>query len=251
MGLLSAGCGPDTQTGRARQLYDEGSRLYLAQRYAQAVGPLADAGAASGDVRLLARASLLQGRSYLAMRQFHQAEAAFRRGVGLAKVPAEVGAGLKLGLADSLYGQERYQEAARQYRELLRRYGDHIPADEATFKLALACQRGGLWQEAHQHFARLASEFPQSPRAQAARRFAADTRRTFTVQCGAFSSDQAARRLANELRRKGFEPRLVPITTSDSGQLVAVQVGSFKTWAEARRLRSLVLAAGFEARIVP
>ncbi len=250
-GLVAAGCVSQDLALHSSALYEEGARYYLAGQYSQGASRLSRAALESEDPRLRARASLLEGRCHLAMRQFHQAGAAFRRGLKAGSGPKEVRAGLELGLADSLYGQERYREAADQYHRVLRHPPDLIPADEATFKLALAGRRAGLWEEARRQFARLASRFPRSPRADAARRYAAETARGFSVQCGAFSSADAARRLAGQLRGKGFTPRVVPITTAAGHALTAVRVGSFPAWAEAAQVRSRLQATGFDARIVP
>lgn len=251
LAFLLSGCVPEEATIRSSALYEEGVRHYLAGEYAQGAGGLSRAAVEAEDPAVRAKAGLLKGRCHLAMRQFHQAEAAFRRGLEAGSASKEVRAGLELGLADSLYGQERYPEAADSYHGLLRRFSGLVPADEATFKLAIAYQRSGLWEEARRHFARVASEFPESPRAEAARRYAERRSSGFAVQCGAFGSTEAASRLAGELRKKGFAPRSVPVTTTDGRRLTAVQVGSFRTWTEAVELRSRLQAAGFEARIVP
>jgi len=248
--LVAVGCVSEQEALRSSTLFHEGSRNYLAGQYAQAAGRLGRAAVTAQDPGLRARASLLEGRSYLALRQFHQAETAFRRGLTGGGTTKDVRAGLELGLADGLYGQERYPEAAHRYRGVLRGSADLIPADEAMFKLGLACQRAGLWEEAARHFARLSQEYPRSPRAETARRYAGVTRGSFSLQCGAFGSASAANRLAGELRAKGFGAALVPITGADGGSLTAVRTGSYRTWAEATRLRSRVQAAGFEARIV-
>ena len=251
MTVVVAGCVSEEARVRSSALYEEGARYYLAGQYSQGAGRLSQAASATDDAALRARASLLEGRCHLGLRRFHQAEPAFRRGLAAGGAPEGVGAGLELGLADSLYGQERYREAADQYRQVLRRHPHLIPADEATFKLALACQRDGRWEEARRQFAHLAVAFPQSPRTDAARRYAQSRDSGFAVQCGAFSSMTSADRLVGEIRGKGFSPRTVPITTSDGASLTAVRVGNFHTWAEAAKVRSRLQAAGFDARIVP
>ena len=250
-GLVAAGCAPAKESVRWSTYYEEGVQAYLGGRYAQGARQLAQAAVQTNDPAVRARASLLEGRSHLALREFHQAEVSFRRGLEVGSLPKEVRGGLELGLADSLYGQERYPEAAEGYRQLLRRYADVVPADEATFKLALASQRSGRWAEARREFARLASRYPQSPRAEAARRYGRSAEEGFSVQCGAFRSASSASRLAEELRSKGFEARLVPISTGPTGGLTAVRVGRFRTWAAAAALRSRLQAAGYQARIVP
>jgi len=249
--VVVAGCVGEEARVRSSALYEEGARYYLAGQYSQGADRLSRAASETDDPTLRARASLLEGRCHLGLRRFHQAESAFRRGLAAAGSPEVVTAGLELGVADSLYGQERYREAVEQYRRVLRRSPDLIPADEATFKLALACQRDGRWEEARREFAHLAAAFPRSPRTEAARRLARSRDNGFAVQCGAFSSTTSAKRLAGELRGKGFSPRTVPITASGGASLTAVRVGNFRTWAEAAVERSRLQAAGFEARIVP
>lgn len=251
VGLAVAGCTPSGGEVRWGADYEEGLRAYLEGRYAQGARRLSRVAAQTADPALRARASLLEGRCRLALKEFHQAEVCFRRGLQVGSLPREVRAGLELGLADSLYGQERYAEAAEGYCRLLRRYADAVPADEAAFKLALALQRSGRWAEARREFARLASRYPQSPRAATARRLSLSTEEGFSVQCGAFRSAGSARRVAEELHSKGFEARLVPIKSASGENLTAVRVGRCRTWAEAAALRTRLQAAGFEARIVP
>jgi tetratricopeptide (TPR) repeat protein len=176
---------------------------------------------------------------------------AFRRGLTVGFLPQEVQAGLEFGLADSLFGEERYRKAAEEYQHVLRYFSDFIMADEAGFKMAVACQRAGLWEEARQQFAFVAGRFPGSPRAETARRYQQMSFQGFTVQCGAFNAADSAQRLAASLRQKGFSPRLVAATGTDGRSFTAVQVGSFRTWAEAVRLRTQLQGAGFEARILP
>ena len=249
--MVTVGCVSEEARLRSNELYEEGVRYYLAGQYDQGAGRLSQAASATDDSALRARASLFEGRCYLGLAQFHQAEQAFRRGLSAGGAPAEAKAGLEVGLADSLYGEERYREAADQYRRALQKHRDLVPADEATFKLALAYQRDGLWEAARREFAQLALHFPQSPRAEAAREYARSESRAFAVQCGAFSSAASADRLAGELRAQGFTPRTVPVTTPDGRTLSAVRVGKFRTWAEAVPMRSRLRAAGFEARITP
>jgi tetratricopeptide (TPR) repeat protein len=245
------GCAPQSGVLQTSALYEEGMRQFLAGRYGQAATRLGRAATESTDAQLRARASLLEGRSYLALGQFSQAEVAFRRGLTVGFLPKEVEGGLEFGLADSLFGQERYREAAERYQHVLRYFSDFIMADEAGFKMAVACQRAGLWEEARQQFAFVAGRFPQSPRAEAARRYQQAGLQGFTVQCGAFSSADSAQRLAANLRQRGFSPRLVAATAADGRSFTAVQVGSFRTWAEAVRLRTRLQGAGFETRILP
>jgi len=249
--LVCAGCARESGLLQTSALYEEGMRHFLAGRYRPAASRLGRAATESADAQLRARASLLEGRSYLALGQFHQAEAAFRRGLTVGFLPKEVEAGLEFGLADSLYGQERYREAAESYQRVLSHSADFILADEAAYRMALACQRAGLWAEAREQFAFVAGRFPRSPRAAAARRYQQAGFQGFTVQCGAFSAADAARQLAAKLRQKGFTPRLVPGTTPDGRTVTAVQAGSFRTWAEAVRLRTRLQGAGFEAVILP
>jgi len=250
-GAVLVGCAEKEATVRERAQYQEASRLYLAGRYAQSAQRSREVavGSLNGDLR--ARASLLEGRSYLAMRHFLQAEGAFRRGLAGTFIRDEIRAGLLLGLADSLYGQERYIEAATQYLKGLNKYEGLIPADEATYKLAVASWRAGRWQEAREYFTRLLARYPESPRIREAKRWLASSEQAFSVQCGAFATKAFAQRLVEELKTKGFEPALVPITTSDGRKLTAVRVGSYRTWGEAARVRTRVQEAGFEARVVP
>ena len=69
----------------------------------------------------------------------------------------------------------------------------------------------------------------------------------FAAQAGAFREQRGAEALAAQLRRAGFEPRLVRLPGSS---LVRVRVGRFTRAAEAEALVARLRAAGFTALVV-
>jgi len=75
----------------------------------------------------------------------------------------------------------------------------------------------------------------------------ATTGGTFAAQAGAFRERSGAETLAAQLRRAGFEPRLVRLPESS---LVHVRVGRFSSAAEAETLVGRLRAAGFTALVV-
>ncbi|MFO7260745.1 MAG: SPOR domain-containing protein [bacterium] len=75
----------------------------------------------------------------------------------------------------------------------------------------------------------------------------AGTTRTFAAQAGAFREESGAQTLAAQLRRAGFEPRLVRLPGSS---LIHVRIGRFATAAEADALVARLRAAGFTALVV-
>mgnify|MGYP001099389940 CR=1 FL=1 len=75
----------------------------------------------------------------------------------------------------------------------------------------------------------------------------AATTGTFAAQAGAFRDRSGAETLAAQLRRAGFEPRLVRVPGSS---LVHVRVGRFSNAAEADALVARLRAAGFPALVV-
>lgn len=70
---------------------------------------------------------------------------------------------------------------------------------------------------------------------------------TFAAQAGAFRERSGAETLAAQLRRAGFEPRLVRLPGSS---LVHVRIGRFSSTADADALVARLRAAGFTALVV-
>lgn len=179
------------------------------------------------------------------------------------------------------------QRAEREYQRLVLEFPGGRYTDAALLRLGMAAHGRGKGARAASYFEMLLRDYPSSPyRYEAARwlervkaagaapaasgvrpapseepaaqeRAAADSARraaapaepvpTHTVQLGAFSTVERARRLAEAVRAAGFEPRLVRVAGSP---LVRVRVGRFATAEAAAAARGQIVARGFEATVL-
>lgn len=86
-----------------------------------------------------------------------------------------------------------------------------------------------------------------APRAEEEPRREADAGRgRITVQLGAFSTEERARRFAGEVEAAGYRPRMVRVRGSE---LIRVRTGRFRDEAEARALGARLQDHGFDATI--
>jgi tetratricopeptide (TPR) repeat protein len=138
-------------------------------------------------------------------------------------------------------------KAEPEFVDALRVGGDDIRRDEATYFLALSKIRQGRWDDGLTDLAILLKTYPDSPWVPKARDLRATTERVFSVQAGAFSDPAGARKRADELKARGYDPAIVP-----DGGLHCVRVGRFATWREAKaEADALSAATGVETAIVP
>ena len=121
--------------------------------------PSTDAGIAA---RYHAAGTLLSlGRLPEAEQAF--AEAAARAGSSV------YGAMAKLGRAEAMIGQTKYDDAIKALTDLSADRDGALPVDGVLMELARACVKAGKKQEARAAFKRVVDEFPESPYGQAAR----------------------------------------------------------------------------------
>jgi TolA-binding protein len=69
----------------------------------------------------------------------------------------------KLGRAESLLGQTRYDDAIKTLTDLSADRDGALPVDGVLMELARACMKAGKKDEARAAFKRVVDEFPQSP----------------------------------------------------------------------------------------
>ena len=144
-------------------------------------------------------------------------------------------------------------------------------SDDALLRLAQGADLRGDLAQAHGHYSALVRGYPSSPHVSLARGWLSDagpevealaaatnaqeeessprllgSEGAITVQLGAFRSLDGARSLEANLRRAGFNPRIVTVAGSD---LFRVRIGRFPDREEAGRLRRTLARAGFESTI--
>ncbi len=145
-------------------------------------------------------------------------------------------------------------EPARAVEDLERLRADYPGSDEipsSWFWSARALEAGGELETACDAFdravleARSAGDTDLLERAVTASRGCTPGGLRFTLQLGAFSRRSAAQTLAEEVRRAGFDARVV----SDEG-LEKVRVGRFSSAEAARALERRLRSAGYSVAVV-
>ena len=200
-----------------------------------------------------AAAFYLQGRAYEEMPAADDAQAAanlaaarraYVSGLQLNPPPALAGR-LRTGVANVAYFQEDYPTAIQQWTVA---YDQTDLADQKPwilYRIGLANQRLGQFDQADRHFAQVQQEFPNTePAARARDR---QGHRAFHVQVGVFSQPLLANRMVADLKAKG----LVATVSKDNRGRHVVLVGPAPTWAAARKIQDRVRPQYPDALIVP
>jgi TolA-binding protein len=104
----------------------------------------------------------------LALGRLPEAEQAFADAAARAG-SSVYGAMAKLGRAEAMIGQTKYDDAIKALTDLSADRDGALPVDGVLMELARACVKAGKKQEARAAFKRVVDEFPESPYGQAAR----------------------------------------------------------------------------------
>ena len=104
----------------------------------------------------------------LAMGRLPEAEQAFAEAAARAG-SSVYGAMAKLGRAEALIGQTKYDDAIKTLTDLSADRDGALPVDGVLMELARACVKAGKKEEARAAFKRVVDEFPESPYSQNAR----------------------------------------------------------------------------------
>ncbi len=136
-------------------------------------------------------------------------------------------------------------------REIRQRETQGRPLDDATLYLWGVCalQLDHL-EEGRLALERLISRYPVSPWRPQAQEVLQQWTFYYCVQVGAFSSEQNARRLSGELKKRGYESE-VSEGVMQGKTFYRVRVGRFNSRAEAEGELKRLRQEGFPGRIFP
>jgi TolA-binding protein len=102
-----------------------------------------------------------------------QAEQTFQQVASDAGATSMYGLMARLGHAQALVEQKKYDDAIKEYTDLSGQRDSSLPIDGVLMQLARTCQKAGKTQDARAAFKRVVDEFPDSP-------YAADAKQQIT-----------------------------------------------------------------------
>jgi TolA-binding protein len=244
---LAAGCAPGN-TREPRADFDDGYTAFEAGKWQAACDGFTRYLGSGPSASVRGEVHYYRGLSEVHLQQRAEAKADFVKALALdPKEPIRHFAQVALG---NIYFEEGDDtNAVAVYGPVVRAAPTDVPLDRVILRMSISLQRLGKWPAAGAYLAYLVHNYPGTPASDEGRRRMNAT--AFVVQVGAFSSSTAANTEAARLRKAGFVPRLVPMSSKGAQSLVAVQVGSCPTYAEAAALAARVHKAGFATVIVP
>jgi len=257
--LVATGCprpwrpAPEDVPGREAvpdAVFQEGQEAYLARNYARAASRLgAYAGAHEGTADGV-RAKYWQAMSLLGLGQARRARLLLEE-VQAAPLADQALRALALrGVARTHVAERNYAAAELAYRRLRSVYPRESSEEEILAALAACRQHAGDAAGATRYRRQLAERYPDSAyltgAAQAGVAERPDAAGRYVVQAGLFQSRVFAARLAERIRRAGFES----LVAARAGAYI-VQAGSFSDPDGAERRAAALRAAGFNAIVKP
>ena len=244
--LAAAGCGTSV-TREAQQDFKPGRAAFEAGRWQEAVDGFTRFLAAYPSSPARGEVYYYRGLAEVRLNRRNEALADFQRAMRAAP-PPPISAYVQVAIGNVHFEEGRDWDAVRAYNGVLGNPPDGVPLDRLVLRLAISLQRVGRWSTADTYLAYVIKNFPGTPAAaEARRRYRAGA---FTVQTGAYTSNEGAQREASRLRTAGFAPE-IGVTQQQARRLLTVRVGRARTYAEAFSLAQRVSAAGFSAWVVP
>ncbi|MCX5696566.1 MAG: SPOR domain-containing protein [Candidatus Omnitrophica bacterium] len=157
----------------------------------------------------------------------------------------------ELGLADTYFLRENYNEAQARYKKLLNDNPKGRLTTPIYYRLSICASKLGNISEAKDFASKLKELSPVNPESG----FEIDNSLLgadyYSVQVGSFARDTNAKALAQKLIAKGY-----PVFIEESGiapqeKSFRVKVGKFKTIKEAQDLEDKLAQDGYPTRICP
>ena len=170
----------------------------------------------------------------------------------------------QVGLGDSYFMRGDYTLAAFQYQELIKSNPRTKLKPGIYYRLSQIGVKTGNKEQESDYLAKLKKEFPLSPEARENKelfplhvQMQTDEKSVplqpslnYTVQVGAFSSEDNAKKLAAKLTGKGYTVFLAE-AVSGSNRIFKVRVGNFKNQREAREAEKKLQKEGYPTKIIP
>lgn len=223
--------------------------FFLQEKYWQAIGECnALIRGGNQDKDILAQANYIAGVSYANLFDFLNAKKSFEVILGKYKGSSYY-EDAYLGLGEIEFLQQNFDEALKVYLNFLDLNPTSKKKATVYFRLADIYIQQGDDAEYRRYVEKLKNEFPNSFEAFDADRLS-EAVDFYTVQVGAFSDYNNAKKFIAELEARGYEVYSVLCMLSGK-KLCRIRIGKFKTLDEARELKDKLELDGYFAKIFP
>ena len=160
----------------------------------------------------------------------------------------ELNDAVQLGLADTYFSDEKYEDAIGEYRKIEERYGQSRFAAIALYKMGRSHLKLNQMEQARFYFQKLQQNYPLSFEAKLIDEFD-NSEFSNSVQVGCFSSYNNAEKLVNKLKDKNFDAYISE--KEGSPVFYRVRVGKFKTASEAMACKATLERKGYKTKLCP
>lgn len=243
--VLLVGCQREIDTA-GKQLLLDGQQCYWATQYPLAEEKFNQFLLQYAKSYAAGEAYYLRGLSRLHQSRSDQARADLKQ-AGESGMPQVRGLACA-ALGNLEFEADQDQSAIVYYKRALSDLKRESPMDKVLFRLGVALQRQGAWDEAQRYFSKLMYWFKESDMVTEARR--RYTARSFSIQCGAFADVRNANRRAEMLRNAGF-PVEEKLILQNRKTLHVVLVGKYPNYAVAKADEARIAVHFQPTRIVP
>lgn len=155
-----------------------------------------------------------------------------------------------LGLFDSLYLSEKYDEALKVIKELYKKRHMSEFLSLIYLKMARVHLKLSHWEEARKHLNTIVNNFSNSVEYFSAKQLL-EEKQYFTVQVGSFLDVERAKVLAQKLKNQGEYAYIVETKSRDDKTFYRVRVGQLSTLTEAQTLQDKLADLGYPTLIYP
>ncbi|MCX5716374.1 MAG: MiaB/RimO family radical SAM methylthiotransferase, partial [Candidatus Omnitrophica bacterium] len=188
----------------------------------------------------------LMGLSCLKLNRFLEARSYFNDVTISGAAGDDLKRDASLGIADSYFLDDKLDEAAGAYKEILGRYPPTEVGSIVYYRLYEISHQQGREEEAQQYLSRLKREFPFSFEAQ----LKTEEPKSYSVQAGCFNSKRNTDRFCEKLVSIGFDAYIVESPGVEEPRY-RVKAGRFNSKEEAEAVKVKLKNAGYPARVSP
>ncbi len=143
-----------------------------------------------------------------------------------------------------------YREALKRSHQLLTQRPDSNYLSLVYLKIARANLKLRNWEPARRYLRKIMVDFPDSLEAYTAKQLL-EERQFFTVQVGAFLSQERAQELMEDLKRRGHYGYMVQTEDKKGNKFYRVRVGELASLDAAKKLKEKLSTLGYPTLIYP